>query len=84
MATLLTSPPLTYLLGNGVLRVKVIVLLQECDTYIFEKQYLAPGIRTVLPCQDTHKGSLSGAIGSDERNLVTFIDIEADTVKKHF
>ena len=67
---------------HGGLGVVFEFLLQEGDAYIFEKQYLAARIGLVATGEDAKERGLAGAVGGDQRDLVAFVDIEADALEE--
>ena len=71
-----------YLCADGLVRVIVVLLLQEGYPYLPEEHDAPAGVGLVLPGEDAHQRGLAGAVGGDEGDLVAFVDIEADVLEQ--
>ena len=75
--------PADDLLQDGLAGVQHRLLLQECYHDVLQELDFAAAVAGILACQNAQQRGLARAVGSYERNLVSFVDIERNMLEKH-
>ena len=67
----------------GILRIKIIVLLEEGNGDILHKFYAASRVGTLLPCQYGEQRALASSVRRNKGNLIPLIYIKGDIPEEH-